>query len=297
VGDAGAATLGHPHLHLQRTDPTNERARSLALAGAPHGTLVTALEQTAGRGRQGRSWSAPPGSALLCSLVLRHPPELLSLIAGVAVCDAVGARARLKWPNDVVVEITGGDLQAPAEPAEPAKPTAATETTETTAATAATAATATLAKLAGILVEGRPQEGWAVLGIGLNVAVRLEQLPAEVRTRAASLELPSSAIEPIMERLLDTLRRRLAEPVESVLEAWRTRDALRDREISWGAVRPSHPAQDGEQCGEPHGGHGLAQGIDGGGRLLVTLADGTTTRLDAGEIHLEALPHLRPASH
>ena len=54
-----SAPLGHPRLHLRSTDSTNERARALALAGAPHGTLVTAAEQTAGRGRQGRRWSAP----------------------------------------------------------------------------------------------------------------------------------------------------------------------------------------------------------------------------------------------
>ncbi|HUB76084.1 MAG TPA: hypothetical protein VL977_03460, partial [Solirubrobacteraceae bacterium] len=65
------APLGRPRLHLRVTDSTNDRARALAIAGAPHGTLVTASEQTAGRGRQGRSWSAPAGSSLLMSLVLR----------------------------------------------------------------------------------------------------------------------------------------------------------------------------------------------------------------------------------
>jgi BirA family transcriptional regulator, biotin operon repressor / biotin---[acetyl-CoA-carboxylase] ligase len=125
-----------------------------------------------------------------------------------------------------------------------------------------------LAKLAGILVEGRPQEGWAVLGIGLNVAVRIEQLPAEVRKHAASLEFPSSAIEPIMDRLLEALERRLAEPAEGVLDAWRARDALLGRDVSW--------AQ----------GHGRAEGIDRAGRLIVRLADGATTTLDAGEVHL-----------
>jgi len=53
--------IGHPRVHHRLTDSTNERARTLAAAGAPHGTLVTADEQQAGRGRQGRAWSAPPG--------------------------------------------------------------------------------------------------------------------------------------------------------------------------------------------------------------------------------------------
>jgi BirA family biotin operon repressor/biotin-[acetyl-CoA-carboxylase] ligase len=231
--------LGSLRVHLRRTDSTNERARELAVAGAPHGTLITAAEQTTGRGRQGRTWSAPPGSSLLCSLVLRDPPALLSLIAGVAVCDAVGEQARLKWPNDVVVEPM-------------------------------------LAKLAGILVEGRPQAGWAVLGIGLNVGVRVEELPVELRGRAASLELPSSAIEPLLERVIEALQCRLAEPAEVVLDAWRQRDALLGREISWVA-----------QSAEDAVGHGQAQGIDGSGRLVVGLKDGTSTTLDSGEVHLE----------
>jgi BirA family biotin operon repressor/biotin-[acetyl-CoA-carboxylase] ligase len=260
VGAAETAALGHPRVHLLRTDSTNERARELAIAGAPHGTLVSAAEQTAGRGRQGRGWVAPAGKALLCSLVLREPPSLLSLIAGVALCDAVGAQARLKWPNDVVVEALGAAEPSSSPGAVPGdaswRPSPLPKPT--------------LAKLAGILVEGRPQEGWAVLGIGLNVSVRVAQLPTGVRERAASLQLPTSAIEPLLERLLGTLARRLAEPAEVVLEAWRARDALRGREVSWAR------------------GHGRAEGIDDSGRLLVALADSTSVTLDAGEVHLES---------
>ena len=77
------------------TASTNDRARELAAAGAPHGTLVTAAEQCAGRGRQGRTWSAPPGHALLMSVVLRDPlPELLPLAAGLAVAAACWHRRR-----------------------------------------------------------------------------------------------------------------------------------------------------------------------------------------------------------
>jgi BirA family transcriptional regulator, biotin operon repressor / biotin---[acetyl-CoA-carboxylase] ligase len=241
-------TIGAPRVHLRRTDSTNEGARELALAGAPHGTLVTAGEQTAGRGRQGRSWAAPPGSALLCSLVLRDPPPLLSLIAGVAVCEAVGAEARVKWPNDVVVESPAGRERSVAGSTRPSAPT--------------------LAKLAGILVEGRPQEGWAVLGIGVNVAVRVEDLPEEVRPRAVSLERPISAVEPLLAELLVVLRRRLAEPAERTLEAWRERDALLGRDVFWA------------------GGSGRACGVDDRGRLLVSLGGGAIARLDAGEVHL-----------
>jgi BirA family transcriptional regulator, biotin operon repressor / biotin---[acetyl-CoA-carboxylase] ligase len=243
----GDAMLGVPRVHLRSTDSTNERARELAVAGAPHGTLVTAGEQTAGRGRQGRTWASPPGSALLCSLLFRDPPELLSLIAGVAVCDAVGAQARVKWPNDVVVE-SPARAQSGAAPEHPPAPT--------------------LAKLAGILVEGRPQEGWAVAGIGVNVAVEVEELPEEVRPRAASLERPASAIEPLLAELLVALERRLAQPSEQVLEAWGERDALLGRDVFWA------------------GGAGRAGGVDDRGRLLVGLSGGAVVRLDAGEVHL-----------
>lgn len=82
-----SAVLGAPRVHLRATDSTNERAKRLALDGAPHGTLVTATEQSAGRGRQGRTWSAPAGHALLMSVVLRDPPRLLPLAAAVAVAE------------------------------------------------------------------------------------------------------------------------------------------------------------------------------------------------------------------
>jgi BirA family biotin operon repressor/biotin-[acetyl-CoA-carboxylase] ligase len=243
--------LGHPRVHLRRTDSTNERARALARGGAPHGTLVTAAEQTAGRGRGGRSWSSPPGSSVLMSLLLREPPSLLPLMAAVAVCDIAGDEARVKWPNDIVV---------------------------------ANAVDGTgLAKLAGILTEARPQEGWAVVGIGLNVAVRLDELPPQLRPGAAQpgLGLPAATlgrtpaeVEPTLKRLLVALDDRLRERPVQTLEAWRSRDALLGREIAWGSGDTAE--------------HGLAKGIDGTGRLVVELAEGGRTTLSAGEVHLTA---------
>ncbi len=223
--------IGTPRLHLRATDSTNTRARELALAGAPHGTLVTATEQTAGRGRQGRTWTAPPGRALLMSLVLRDPPTLLPLAAAVAVADLCGPAARIKWPNDVLLNGR---------------------------------------KAAGILVEGRPFEGWAVLGIGLNVAVRPEDLPAELRETATGLGREPSDVEPALAELLGLLERRLAEDAEATLAAWRERDALLGREIAWS------------------GGTGVAAGVDGSGQLVVELPDGGVTSLGAGEVHLGA---------
>jgi BirA family transcriptional regulator, biotin operon repressor / biotin---[acetyl-CoA-carboxylase] ligase len=275
-------SLGYPRLHLRRTDSTNERARELALAGAPHGTLVSAAEQTAGRGRQGRAWVTPPGSALLCSLVLRNPPALLSLLAGVAVCDAVGERALVKWPNDVVVLADAARTTMPAAADRPTMPADA-DRTPGGAPEPGASPEPTLAKLAGILVEGRPQEGWAVLGIGLNVAVRVERLPPDVRERAASLEREPSALEPLLADLLGALEQRLAQPAETVLDAWRARDALRGREVSWAHPKSTYPE------GTRRQGRGQAEGIDEAGHLLVRLGDGTTAALSAGEVHLESV--------
>src|SRR5581483_10666727 len=95
--DQHGRMIGSPRIHLRRVDTTNARARALAAAGAPHGTLVSACDQTAGRGRQGRAWTAPPGQALLCSLVVREPRRLLPLAAGAAVAATVGAQAQVKW--------------------------------------------------------------------------------------------------------------------------------------------------------------------------------------------------------
>jgi BirA family transcriptional regulator, biotin operon repressor / biotin---[acetyl-CoA-carboxylase] ligase len=221
--------IGTPHVHHRVTDSTNERARALAEADAPHGTLVTADEQQTGRGRQGRLWTAPPGSAVLMSLVLRELDELLPLMAAVAVCEALPVEAAIKWPNDVWIDRR---------------------------------------KVAGILVEGMPQQGWAVLGIGLNVTT--EAFPPELADTATSLRLAGVETTParVLDDLLASLSRWLAAPRDAVLAAWRSRDALKGERIRW------------------TGGEGTADGIDDSGALLVETGNARVT-LDAGEVHLE----------
>src|SRR5919106_771084 len=106
-----STNFGRPRRHLRIADSTNERARQLAEAGAPNGTVVTASEQTAGRGRHGRAWTAPPASALLYSAILRPLTgrhALLPLAVPLAACEAIEAaapvRCEVKWPNDVWIE-------------------------------------------------------------------------------------------------------------------------------------------------------------------------------------------------
>jgi len=219
------SALGRPRLHLRETDSTNERARELAAAGAPHGTLVTAHVQTAGRGRQGRRWEAPAGTALLCSLIVRRSDDLLSLRAGLAVAEVAGPSALVKWPNDVLLEGR---------------------------------------KVAGVLVEGRPQDGWAVVGIGVNVAIE----PAALSERAGTLGRPRSAVEPALTELLAALEGWLSAPAGEALAVLRARDALLDRAVSWG------------------GGSGVGAGFDAAGRLRVRRPGGEVTVLSAGEVHL-----------
>jgi len=222
--------IGFPRVHHRVTDSTNERAKELALAGTPHGTLVTADEQTAGRGRQGRTWSAEPGDALLLSIVLRSLDELLPLRAAVAVAESIPFPAQIKWPNDVWV---AGK------------------------------------KVSGILVEGRPQEGWAVLGIGLNVATR--SFPDELSEIATSLVLEGAALsrEEVLDSLLAALDRQLSADAADVLAAWRKRDALLGAPVAW------------------NGGRGKGAGITDAGALRVE-TDSGIVELDAGEVHLGA---------
>jgi BirA family biotin operon repressor/biotin-[acetyl-CoA-carboxylase] ligase len=234
-------SFGTPHRHFRQVGSTNTLARELAEAGAPNGTVVTADEQTAGRGRQGRSWTAPPGSALLFSAIVRplgkrHP--LLPLAVPLAVCETAerlrpGVACKVKWPNDVHLDGR---------------------------------------KLAGILIEARPQEEWAVLGIGLNLTIPGDEFPEELRERATSLFPDGSGSTEVAERarlaLSEALERWVEADSAAILAEWRERDTLFGREVSW------------EQ------GSGVADGIDERGYLLVRLADGDRVALGAGDVHL-----------
>lgn len=107
-----ASRFGNPARHYRSVDTTMQVAADLARQGCPEGTIVTADEQTAGRGRLGRSWLSRPGLGLYLSLVLRPPVQphaapVLTLVAGLAVKEALegltGLRCDIRWPNDILV--------------------------------------------------------------------------------------------------------------------------------------------------------------------------------------------------
>lgn len=104
--------FGRTYLHRERVGSTSDEVARLAEQGAPEGTVVVAEYQEAGRGRLGRTWSAPPRTSILCSLLLRPPVPpvrvpFLSLLFGVGAAEVLRAQgfpAGLKWPNDVLLD-------------------------------------------------------------------------------------------------------------------------------------------------------------------------------------------------
>ncbi len=231
-------SFGQPLIHYMVCGSTNEEARKLAATGFPSGTVVTADDQRAGRGRKGRKWVSKPGTTLLYSAILRPlEPEhaLLPLAVPVAVAEAAEAiapvKCRLKWPNDVWIEER---------------------------------------KCAGVLIEARPEDGWAVIGVGLNVSTERKDFPAALRKTAISLG-PEVEVEAARDALNERLSHWVQASEPEVLSAFEERDALRGREIAWGE------------------GEGTAEGIDEAGHLLVATAGGETVHLGAGEVQLAPL--------
>jgi BirA family biotin operon repressor/biotin-[acetyl-CoA-carboxylase] ligase len=166
------------------------------------------------------------------SLLVRRVDPLLPLAAAVGVCDSVGPLdASIKWPNDVWVGRSG-------------------------------------AKVAGILIEGRPQEGWAVIGIGLNVLTAPGEL-GHAATSLAAAGIEGATVAGALAALLAALERWIDAPPDEVLAAWRARDALRGLPVTWSGGA----------------GSGTAAGITDTGALLVE-TDAGPVELDAGEVHL-----------
>jgi BirA family biotin operon repressor/biotin-[acetyl-CoA-carboxylase] ligase len=229
----------------EETGSTNADLVALAREGGAHGSVLVADHQTEGRGRLGRTWTAPSGSALLCSVLLRPPPDAvvhggvwaMALAAHAAVAELAGIDAELKWPNDLMV---GGR------------------------------------KLAGILAEAVIDPGGVlaavVVGLGLNVgwpqpppevaasAVTVEELAGRGIDRRALLRTLLSGLSPL-------LRLWVADPV-ALVAAYRARldtlgrmvrVTLADRELEGEAVDVTP--------------EGALVVVSGGGRVVVSAGD------------------------
>jgi BirA family biotin operon repressor/biotin-[acetyl-CoA-carboxylase] ligase len=251
----GTLWLGRELHWLERTDSTMRVAGELAARGAAHGTAVIAEEQTAGRGRLGRSFHSPPGTNLYVSILLRPtPPGMLAptvvLAAGVAVAETVAAflgapaRVDLKWPNDVRIDRR---------------------------------------KTSGILVElasdaARPV--WAVLGIGVNLNVDPTSFPEEFRRRATSLAAASG--RPV-DRVAFT--QRLFGTLERVLDLHASQGfvGVRPDFEAWFRMG-GQPVRVREPAGQTL--EGVVAGVDPDGALRLRLAGGREQRVLAGEVTL-----------
>ena len=239
---------------VARTGSTNADLVARARDGAPEGAVLVAEEQTAGRGRMGRSWLSPPRAALTFSVLLR-PTDVpaarrgwLPLLAGVAVATAIrqvsALDATLKWPNDVLLRS---------------------------------------GKLAGILAE---QSGDAVVvGIGVNVSTARHELPAPA---ASSLPATSLRLEGSSSLDRELLLGRMLDEIERWYLAWRGTDLAGDAEAS--GLRPAYVrlcSTIGRDVRAELPGRaatsGLATGVDGDGRLVVRTAAGDVA-IGAGDV-------------
>ena len=237
----------------QETDSTNLRIRALAAEGCREGALAVAELQTAGRGRLGRSWTAPAGTSIAMSLLLRpaFAPErasMLTLVMGLSVAEAcrhMGLEVSIKWPNDVVI---GGK------------------------------------KLCGILTEMQlcgAAIDHVVIGTGINV--NLTEFPEELRETATSIQLETgheadrnlvlsevlSVFENNYERFLET------QDLTLLKESYERLLVNRDRIV---------------RVLDPLGAYtGTARGINARGALLVEREDGTLEEVSSGEVSVRGI--------
>ncbi len=250
---AGLNRDGWRVMRFTEVESTNSIAANLASGGASCGTCVIAETQTSGRGRQGRLWHSPPGG-LWFSLVLRPKIQSqdvgwLSLVSGVAVSSAIrdifGLPAVVKWPNDVLVSGK---------------------------------------KVCGILPETRfigDKMDFAVVGIGVNVAIRTDLFPPEVRETCGTLVSPyhshaSEAREALTVSILDNFsllyRQFISEGFLGILQKVREYCDMLGREVA--VLRLGTPIQ------------GIAVDIDSDARLIIRTKSGENVHVVSGEVRI-----------
>lgn len=245
-----ACLVGCRIVCCKETGSTNADAFRIAEAGAPEGTVVVAESQTTGKGRLGRRWESPAGVNLYCSVILRPPippyeaPQLtfLSAVATARAIQAItGLQPAIKWPNDLLLNGR---------------------------------------KVAGLLNEMNAetdQVGFVILGIGVNLNMRAEQFPGDLRTPATSLMLESGLVVSrqafavtLLQQLDKEYARFLQEGFGPVREEWAhyCNAFGREVQVDLGLTRVQGPFA----------------GIDQDGALLLRLPDGSHERILSGDV-------------
>lgn len=230
--------FGQPYVYEESCESTQHLLRPDSAEGA----VAVCDVQTGGRGRLGRAWEAPPGTSILCSVLLKPPraanvPQL-SLVAGIAVAEAVeratGLAAQIKWPNDVMLNRR---------------------------------------KVAGVLAEVAAEA--VVLGIGVNVNQRFEELPPDARVQPASLYTIDGVVREragVLGDLIGALERSydlwLEGGLDLLYDGLGARDFLRGRKI----VVDGHT--------------GIGIGIDRAGRFEIDV-HGERRIVESGELVFE----------
>lgn len=238
----------------EETGSTNADAKSLGEAGAPHGTVVVADKQNAGRGRRGRTWESPAGKDIYFTILLRpeFPPDKaagLTLAMALSVVQAIGAEcsleAGIKWPNDVVMNGK---------------------------------------KICGILTEMSVERDYiqhVVTGVGINV--NLEVMPEEIREAATSLFLESGK-KTARAALLQAVLKKFEQNYEKYARDLDMSSMVADYDACLvnrdSQVRILDPKGEWE---------GIARGINASGELLVENQAGETVTVYAGEVSVRGL--------
>jgi BirA family biotin operon repressor/biotin-[acetyl-CoA-carboxylase] ligase len=242
-------TFGQTLIFEQAVGSTMDLARDAAQHGAAEGTVTVADEQTAGRGRLGRSWVTPPATNILSTIIVRPASmaimrqlAIITPLAIAAAADELGVRVDFKWPNDVQI---GGK------------------------------------KLAGILIESmNAADGSlvALVGAGINVNLDPREIDA-IRDIATSLRVELGR-EVEREAVLATYMLHFERLYAAMASGESMRDRWRERLVTLGQrVTVTEAARTTE---------GLAEDVDGDGALLVRRDDGVVVTIEAGDVTLRA---------
>lgn len=242
----------------KETDSTNLRAKQAGEQGEPHGTLVVAETQTAGRGRRGRGWVSPPGSSIYMSLMLRPSFEpdkapMLTLIMAYSVARALGAclaedggeKIQIKWPNDIVLNGK---------------------------------------KLVGILTEMSTQIDYinhVVIGVGINV--NREEFPEEIKETATSLRIEAGRCFKRAPLIVETMRQfeGTYEQFERCQDLAFLQEKYNGLLVNCGNDVMIHDARQSYQA--------RALGINEKGELMVRREDGSVEAVYAGEVSVRGI--------